>query len=318
MLAEVLLVLAGHPSSFFIPSPAAPVRSKTLVVSSELQTYLHPGEVTTLNSLAHLAWQYTSIRSWATDIQRRGRDAIYRSSTKGKGKQRAETTDDTAPGQYLSTLASSILESLKEWDLLLVDIEAKILTLDEGWVQDPMGHVPLSTLLAALSPWQAPLAALSHLVQQLQTPPPPGRLLDLVRATADHGNPKIHEMFSKLSDNLETLFLTHLTLFVLDGFAPTASTPTSPALGIDAGSDPLSPQHRSYKLNDDLLPSNIDQRMKESLLYVGRVAATLRREGRNLPKAMTDDVREEIMGSVGRGDDALANAVSRARAEVGE
>ncbi|WVR08191.1 hypothetical protein IAU60_005237 [Kwoniella sp. DSM 27419] len=328
MLAEVLLVLSGHSSSFFIPSPPGPSTATTLVVSPHVREYLHPGEISSLNSLGQLAFRYAKIRDWAQDVQRRGREAILAenlsSSRKGKQREVQLSADHGVPSQYLSTLASSLLRTLNDYNLLVVETEARILALDPGMIQD-QGYVPLSNLVATFDLWQAPLASLVNLVDQLSTTGPegstktPGQLLDLITERTQTGNPFLEKMYQSLLSSLVYLFLTHLVSFLLYGLAPSRSTATSPALALDVGADPSSPKYRIYKLNEDLIPASIDRRTQQSILYIGRVAATLRRQGRELPKSLVDGVRVEIMAVKGLAEaDGLGEAMQRARAEVGE
>ena len=316
MLAEVLLVLSGHPSSFFQSSSSTPSNSSSLKVSPKLESYLHPGEVSTLNSLADLAHRYIKVRSWATRTQQAGRDAVLRQSYKGKKKE----TTSTPPHQYLTTLASSVLDVLKEWDTLIVELETKILEMDPGMVQDELGYVPLSVLVAAVSPWQAPMSALSVLVDQLFVGKAlgPGKLMKLLRDQIDNGNPMIKEVFTTLSASLDRLFLTHMCTFILDGITAPTSDPALPSLGLDRGPDPLAPSHRLYELNEELLPLGISSRTKESILYVGRVTATLKGKKKELPKDFVQGLRKQIMAVGDFDHEELDHAVARARAEVGE
>lgn len=315
MLAEVLLVLAGHPSSFFVPSPAH--RPTTLTVSPDLQNYLHPGETSSLNALGDLAFRYRRIRQWAQTTQRAGRDAILRENSKGKHKAEKDALGGDV---YMSTLASEILESLKGYELLIVEIETKILSMDPEVVQDRQGYVPLSILVATFSSWQAPLFALSDLVNKLSVGTwTPGKLIEEISERGQSGNPILESLFGMLLAGLRTLFLTHLIAFLLHGHAPASSSSTNPSIGIDAGHDPLSPQHRTYVLNEDLIPQSIGRTTRESLLYVGRVAATLRREGRELPTEMISDLRDGIRKVKGFDDSGgLGEALTMARADVGE
>lgn len=311
MLAEVLLVLAGHPSSFFIPFPAETPES--LRVAPTLSRHLHPGEEQALNQLAQLAFHYTTIRTWARSIQERGRQGVLDEALR-KGKGKAVEVPDT----YTSTLAGSILDVLQDYELLLVEVESDILHLDEGLAQDELGYVPLSILLAKFSIWQGPLASLKTLVDKLSgSELTPGLLLDHLITLSDNGNARLSDMYRKLYRSLLRLFLTHMVTFLLSGIAPAVSTPTSPSIAIDAGTDPLSPQHRVYTLNTDLFPESIASETRESILYVGRVTSTLKREGRSLPKVMVDDLRRLIM-SVEEMDDGLERAIQRTREEVGE
>ena len=330
MLSELLLVLSGHPSSFFQPSP--PDRPTTLKIAPALSRHLHPGEEQSLNTLARLAFQYTRIRDWARDIQSAGRQAILdetlRTSSNSKGKGKALEPPDT----YLATLAGGILDILRDYEVLIVSVETELLNLDGGLVQDEAGFVPLSILLVRFSPWQATLSALNDLVNTLSnsttakaTTPgatatathTPGQLLGRLSDLTNNGNARLRDMFKYLYASVLRLFLMHLVTFLLSGIVPLVSTPTSPSIAIDNGADPLSPQHRAYVLNTDLIPDGISAETRESILYVGRVAATLKREGRVLPKTIVDDLRREIMG-VKELDDGLERAVHRAREEVGE
>jgi gamma-tubulin complex component 4 len=327
MLAEVLLVLTGHPSAFFIPHPPAPARPTTLSLSPSLATYLHPGEIASLNNLGQLAFQYSRIRAWALSIQAQSRSAVHLEYASKKGKERAQPDLGTAPaceGAYFSTLVAGLLCVLKDYELLVVETEARILAVDPALVQDGRNHVPLSTLVATFDPWRPVLADLGRLVDTLSSPSAagewtPGALLHHLTSLCATGNPRLRAMHMTLLHGLRALFLTHLVAFLLFGLAAPASTPVSPAVGIDAGPDPQSPQHRVYRLNADLFPPGVRARTRESVLYVGRVAATLRREGRTLPPPLVAGLREETMAVTDLEEDGgLERAVSRARAEVGE
>jgi gamma-tubulin complex component 4 len=311
MLAEVLLVLAGHPSSFFIPYPAE--EPESLKIAPTLSRHLHPGEEQALNQLAQLAFHYTTIRTWARNIQERGRQGVLAEALrKGKGKA------VEVPDAYTSTLAGSILDVLQDYELLLIQVETDVLRLDEGVAQDELGYVPLSILLAKFSAWQGTLGSLKTLVDKLSSSElTPGQLLDHLVRLSDNGNTRLSDMYRSLYRSLLRLFLTYMVTFLLSGIAPTVSTPTSPSIAIDAGTDPLSPQHRVYTLNTDLFPESIASETRESILYVGRVASTLKREGRSLPKVMVDDLRRLIM-SVEELDDELERAIQRTREEAGE
>jgi len=311
MLSELLLVLSGHDSTFFVSGPED--RPTTIQVADSLSSHLHPGEADTLNQLGQIAYHYKAVRAWALDIQYRCRLAVL-DDTLHKGKGKAVVVPDT----YTSTLAGSILDYLKDYELLVVELETDVLSLDEGLVQDGLGYVPLSILLAKFSPWQASLASLRSLVQgHSEGDWTPGRLLDHLSHRSDNGNAHLRDMYRALHSALLRLFLTHLVTFVLSGIVPITSTPTSPSIADDSGPDPLSPHHRIYSLNTNLFSDSISSEIRESILYVGRVAATLKQEGRALPKVMVDDLRREIM-AVSELEDGLEQSVQRAREEVGE
>lgn len=331
MLAEILLILSGHSSSFFIPYPSPPAVPFTCKTSPSLAEYLHPGEITSLNSLADLAFQYRKVKTWVNDIIDCGRKAILAESLRPsrKGKEREVFVDDKGGhiklNQYLMTLAASIMEVLNGYELLIVETEARVLSFDPAVVQDQQGYVPLSSIVTTFDRWRAPMTALSKIVDQLSSPNQrgdswsPGRLIDLILFKSQTGNPFLQEIFSSLAKSLRVLFLTHLASFILYGIAPSKSQMTSPSIGRTVGVDPLSPQYRVYALNVDMLPTSVEENTRESILYIGRVAATLKREGRSLPKSLVDDLQRELTAvkslEVGGG---LKEAVEDARAEIGE
>lgn len=328
MLSEVLLVLSGHPSSFFLPHPPAPTQPVTLHLSPSLSQYLHPGEIASLETLGQLAFRYRYIRDWALSIQAESRRAVLAEASR-KGKERVDAYRDegNSPGNegvYMSTLVAGVLDLLREYELLLVETEARVLAIDTELVQDGRSYVPLSTLVAVFDGWQPVLASLSEMVDTLSEPYSPdgrwtpGLLIHYVSARCQTGNPRLYHIYSTLLSGLRNLFLTNLVAFILFGVAPSSSNPTSPAIGINAGPDPLNPRHRLYKLNDDLIPPSINGRTRESILYIGRVAATLKREGRSLPAGVMASVREEVMAVNDLEGDGPDGAISRARAEIGE
>lgn len=307
MLAEVLLVLGGYPSSLITPGGVSP----------SLAEHLHPGEVAALSTLGAFAADFRRVRDWAEATQAAARAAVLAGTKKGRDPP-------AGPGQYVAVLAGAVRGVLGEYTDLLVETEASILARDPTFVQPSSsspsspspseGYVPLSLLLATFDAWQAPLAALSSLVTRLSDPPSltPGELMTHLSQCAATGHPTLARVFTALLSAQWRLFLSHLTVFLLDGVAPEFSTPEAPALGLDIGADP---PHRLYRLNEDLLPSSVGKSARESILYVGRVAATLKREGRALPRSLTDSARAHVLKASPEGLDA---AVQRTRADVGE
>jgi hypothetical protein len=303
MLAEVLLVLAGHPSAFFVPHPAPPSRQTSLRTSPSLAEYLHPGEISSLNALGNLAFAYTAIRTWCREVISSTQQGILLANRKGKGREQDRpVTGDV----YLSTLAHGILAVLAEYEQTIVDLEARVLRMDEGVLQDHKGFVPLSVIVAPFSSWTAPLQSLLTLVHEMESAPggiEPGRLLDILSRRTDTGHPDLARMYAKLLAAVQKLWTRHLTTFVLYGQAFTSSSKLAPAVALDVGPDPLSPRHRVYELNEGMLPPTLGARTRESLLYVGRVVATLKREGRGLPGSVLETL-QEAFGHLVRGDAA--------------
>jgi hypothetical protein len=157
------------------------------------------------------------------------------------------------------------------------------------------------------------MAAVAALVSRVQEEGYlPGELMQHLAECAATGHPFLRRVFGTLLAALWALFLQHLVIFLLDGVAPDESTPAAPALGLDAGADP---PHRAYRLDNTLLPASVGASTRESILYVGRVAATLKREGKALPRSLVDKARRDVLASDVEGLDA---AVQRSRAEVGE
>ncbi|BEJ13869.1 hypothetical protein CspHIS471_0310430 [Cutaneotrichosporon sp. HIS471] len=295
MLAEVLLVLGGYPSSLITPFGVAPA----------LAEHLHPGEVATLATLGRLAGDYRAVRDWAHSTQGAARDAVLH-------KPRPGEPHGPGVGQYTAVLAGAVRGVLDEYTDLLVETEARILARDNAVVQpsDLGAYVPLSLLLATFDEWHAPLTSLTALIHSL--PPTPGELLSHLSTLSSSGHTTLRRIYTALIGAVWRLFLSHLCVFLLDGLAPETSSPAAPALGLDAGADP---PHRLYRLNPDLLPTSVGGSARESILYVGRVAATLKREGRALPRAVTEPARQRVMASDPGG---LNKALQCVRADVGE
>ncbi|TXT13347.1 hypothetical protein VHUM_00714 [Vanrija humicola] len=293
MLAELLLVLGGHTSALFTPTGVSP----------SLASYLHPGEVAALNTLVTLAGKYRAVRSWAEGTQAAARAGVLEASKLRK-----------APGQYTAVLAGAVRAVLREYDELVVHTEAAVLASDPGYVQRGDGastFVPLSLLVATFDAWQAPMAALAALVARVPQYTP-GELMQHLSDCGSTGHPELRRVFSALLDAVWAHFKAGLVVFLLDGIAADTSTPSAPAIGLDAGADP---PHRLYRLDLALVPASVGAPTRESILYVGRVAATLKREGRALPRSLVDKARKDVLSA---SFDTLDAAVQRTRAEVGE
>jgi gamma-tubulin complex component 4 len=330
MLSELLLVLSGQPSSILVPTPAPPEEPTSLAATTTLTEYLHPGEVSSINTLGQLAFHYREVRQWALDTRQQGRKGILHTastiSRSRKGKQREVNVQDdeaqTVPDVYLSTLAAGVLDVLKEYEILVVTTETKVLSFNPGLVQDEStGYVPLSSLIAIFDPWQTPLASLSSLITSLSNKQrwTPAMLMEEVYAQTQTGHPKLQSIYESLLTRLFQQFLLHLQTFMLHGLAGVESDRTTLSLGLDMGADALSPSHRVYRLNEELLPGSVGRGTRESILYVGRVAATLKREGKGLPDEVLGGIREGI-GNVRSLEEGggLSQVVQQARAEVGE
>lgn len=185
MIAEVLLVLAGHDSSIFQDS----------TINSTFARSLHPGEEQALKSLAELAVRYRKIRSFC------------------------QSYFDSRKNRYLCVVCSTISSILvTEYESLIVETEAKILKRDDAYVAKG-AFVAISTIRAEFSIWDAPLKALELFLDYLEQKPtcPPGYLIDLVLTRVDCGIQTVARIFSKIFDTVQKLWLADLAGFLVYG-----------------------------------------------------------------------------------------------------
>lgn len=242
MIAEILLVLAGHPSSLFLP-PA------TLL--PEFAPLLHPGEAQCLESLAELAHRYNKVKRFATSSRR--------------------------DSEYIASVCATLRNILCDYEKLIVDTEAKVLRKDDTLVASG-SFVPLASIKATFSEWDAPLAAIECLVDDIEAGPnpsetnartiastphwPPGRLIDLLIHRAETGVQRVAALFSQLAIAVQTVWQIHLTAFLVHG----AISPS------DALADGTS---NKYQLISHSIPSCVSPSTRESIAYVGRAVATV-------------------------------------------
>ncbi|KZT30887.1 gamma-tubulin ring complex protein [Neolentinus lepideus HHB14362 ss-1] len=185
MIAEVLLVLAGHSSSLF---------SSEHTVHPAFAPLLHPGEQQCLESLGLIALRYRKIREAC--------DALSLSSS-----------------QYICALSATLKQILRdEYESLVIETEAKVLRRDSELVARG-SFVPLSAIRATFSPWEAPLTALQALMEKLQAEKiwPPGTLIDMLMARARTGVHRISEIISRLSVAVQRVWKTQLIAFLVHG-----------------------------------------------------------------------------------------------------
>jgi len=185
MIAELLLVLSGHPSSLF---------TSTGQLDPAFAELLHPGEQTTLEYLARIAIRYRGLK-----------DAI---NTLG------------ASSEYISSMCAAIRGVLKEYEDLVVETERRVLQRDDELVASG-SFVPLATLKAVFAEWDAPMAALHALVEFIRTSEPtqivPGRLIDLLMERSRSGVARIAEIMSNLSLAVQRVWRVHLIAYIVHG-----------------------------------------------------------------------------------------------------
>lgn len=228
MIAELLLVLAGHDSSLF------PAHTS---LNPAFAPLLHPGEQQALQSLALIASHYRHIKSASNRLSQ-------------------------SPSRYICALCATLRLILRdEYESLVVETEAKVLRRDPSLVATG-AFVPLSSIRALFSEWDAPLAALVDLVDQLETEKQwrPGPLIDLLLSRSRTGVHRIASILSRLSSAVQRVWRSQITAFIVHGSI--------------SSTDPLTSQ--DYALTDGALPSCISPQSRDSIQYVGRAVATVK------------------------------------------
>ncbi|KAH9913330.1 gamma-tubulin ring complex protein [Epithele typhae] len=228
MIAEVLLVLAGHSSSLF-PTDHT--------VHPAFAPLLHPGEEQCLESLGQIAVRYRKIKHACTTLAR-------------------------PSSRYVSALCATLNQILKdEYEVLVVDTEAKVLQRDSSLVASG-SFVPLASLRAIFAEWDAPLASLDTLVDDLRTHEywQPGPLIDLLLTRSQTGIHRIATIYDRLSAAVQRVWMAQLQALLIHGsLAPT---------------DPIADTH--YAFVDGAVPSCVSAQSRESITYVGRAIGTVK------------------------------------------
>ncbi|KAF5388483.1 hypothetical protein D9757_004682 [Collybiopsis confluens] len=183
MIAELLLVLGGHPSSFI----------KENTVHPSFSSLLHPGEKQCVESLAQIALQYRIIRESCAQLQ-------------------------SSSSRYVSAVCATINYILRDYEALIIATEEKILRRDASLVAGG-SFVPLSSIRAKFAEWDAPLTALASLVKDLESRKDiqPGLLIDLLLERAKTGVHRIASIFTRLSHAVERVWRIQLIAFVVHG-----------------------------------------------------------------------------------------------------
>lgn len=185
MIAEILLVLAGHSSSLFV---------KDYKLHPDFIPLLHPGERQCLESLGLLAFRYRNIRAASKRLSQ-------------------------SSSRYLCAFCAKLNDILKEeYESLIVETEAKILSKDHDYVGQG-SFVPLSAIRATFSEWSSPLAALETLMNGLEEEVlwPAGRLIDLLLSRAETGVYRVSHLMSRLAEAVQRIWRAQLSAFVVHG-----------------------------------------------------------------------------------------------------
>ncbi|KAG2156609.1 Spc98 family-domain-containing protein [Suillus bovinus] len=214
MIAEVLLVLAGHSSSLFPTDHNLHPAFKPL---------LHPGEEQCLEALGHIASRYRNIKKACATLSR-------------------------SKSRYVCALCATLNQILKdEYEKLVVDTEAKVLKRDPDLVANG-SFVPLSALRATFAEWDSPLAALETLMNQLQAQKhwQPGPLIDMLLARSKTGVYLIADIISRLSVAVQRVWRSQLSAFLVHGSLSSSDPLASEVFTLLDGTMPscVSPQTR--------------------------------------------------------------------------
>lgn len=228
MIAEVLLVLAGHKSSLF------PIDH---TVHPAFAPLLHPGEEQCLEQLGQIALRYRKIKHACTTLAR-------------------------PSSRYVSALCATLNQILKdEYEVLVVETEAKVLQGDSSLVASG-SFVPLSSLRAVFAEWDAPLASLETLADELQAQEHwrPGPLIDLLLTRSQTGIHRVSSIYAKLSEAVQNVWIGQLQALLIHGTL-------SPQ-------DPLA--DKKYVLVEGAVPSCVSAQSRDSITYVGRAIGTVK------------------------------------------
>lgn len=111
--------------------------------------------------------------------------------------------------------------------------------------------------------WDAPLGALVTLMNVIaaQKVWKPGPLIDLLLTRSRTGVHRVADVFSRLSQAVQRVWMTQLMAFVVHG-------------SLSSSGDPLA--SKDYVLVDGSMPSCISPQSRDSIAYVGRAIGTVK------------------------------------------
>lgn len=272
MIAELLLVLAGHDSSLF-PADAT--------LNPAFAPLLHPGEQQALQSLALIASRYRHIRAACSRLSR-------------------------SSSRYVCALCATLRLILRdEYESLVVETEAKVLRRDPSLVATG-AFVPLSSIRALFSEWDAPLAVLVDLVDQLESEKQwkPGPLIDLLLSRSRTGVHRIASILSRLSSAVQRVWRSQITAFIVHGSI--------------SSTDPLT--SKDYALLDGALPSCVSPQSRDSIQYVGRAVATVKaaKWQKQLPTTLASEHTDLLESVLPQDQHNFDRVISQIRINVSE
>lgn len=291
VVAEILLVLAGHSSSLFT--------SDGLKVSPAFADLLHPGEQQSLESLAHIAHRYKKIK---------------------RANKTLCVPDQTGQvSKYMSALYAAVNDILKtEYETLVIETEERVVKRDDSFVASG-SFVPLSSIRATFAEWDAPLAALESLLDRLELRPdgkspargeishwPPGKLIDLLLERVNTGVERICAIMTRLATSVQRVWRIDLTAFLVHGTL--------------SSSDPLANPQEAYSLHVQAIPSCVSFQTRESITYVGKAVVTVRQaEGqKRLPRDLATTYTKLLEKVLPQDGHVFDKAISDIRTSVSE
>lgn len=272
MIAEVLLVLAGHSSSLF-PTDHT--------LNPAIAPLLHPGEQQCLEALGLIAHRYRKIKASCAKLSR-------------------------SQSRYICALCATLSHLLKdEYEALVIQTEVKVLRRDSELVASG-AFVPLSAIRSIFSEWDAPLAALSALVDELEAEKDwkPGPLIDLLVTRSKTGVYRIGQLISKLSVAVQRVWRTHLIAFIIHGSL--------------SALDPLAGEDLS--LLNGTIPSCVSIQSRDSIAYIGRAVATVKavKWQKQPPRDLANEHTEMLQNVLPEDQHAFDLVVAEIRTSVGE
>ncbi|KAF8640878.1 hypothetical protein AX17_000526 [Amanita inopinata Kibby_2008] len=273
MIAEILLVLAGHSSSLFAADST---------LDPAFAQLLHPGERQCIESLGSISLRYRKVKSSCSVLSR-------------------------SPSRYVCALCSTLNQILKgEYEALVIETEAKVLRRDSELVA-AKSFVPLSSIRAIFAEWDAPLAALITLMDELEAEKQwkPGPLIDLLLSRSKTGVQRIAYIFSRLSVTVQRVWRTQLIAFLVHG-----------SLSRD---DPIA-SSKNYALLTGSIPSCISPQSRESIEYVGRAVSTVKsaKWQAQLPRDLASEHTAMLEDTLPENQHAFDSAIGKIRTNVSE
>ncbi|GAC94045.1 hypothetical protein PHSY_001614 [Pseudozyma hubeiensis SY62] len=256
MIAELLAMLAGHPSNIFASSSAA-ASSAALRVRDDLD-FLHPSEIEILNHLATFYTRYNRVKTFAEAQIEAARQTAIRAALRANSlatrsvssAKDAQAQLEQQPTLHLVPLCSTLLSILADYHSLVLQTERLVLDNDVELVAKT-GFVSLANLRARFEPWDAPLTALDDVVTLLLRGPSKGRdvafakeastnasqpggqdadaassfpaawtgglLIDLLTLKASTGVERVASHMARLRNAVEDSWMQHLAAWVCRG-----------------------------------------------------------------------------------------------------